>query len=269
VLLTAALVSGCQAHTAALAHLRGPPAQIVVVEGLILRTVLAKYPPLAHAFAGRTTYVAVSGPRRPFIPRPAGIIEPTVIYKSFAALARDLAAGKVPAFVHAVLYDPEKWAATPMAEQRNPRAYMVRFSELARAYGLIPILAPARDLVLVPGAACMKRTRENLTEAYIRCGLATADAHAAVLVVQSQIDQFNLPVYQHFLAVAARQARAANPRVAVVAELATAPGGRAATAAQLVAAARSVGGLVQGFSISARRADLQAAGGVLESFKQS
>src|SRR5256885_16721562 len=94
---------------------------------------------------------------------------------------------------HAVLYDIEKWGATPCAGQQKPHAYMVRFSELARAHGLLPILAPARDLALVPGGACEKRTGENLNEAYIRCGLAGADAHAAALVVQSQVNQNDVP----------------------------------------------------------------------------
>jgi hypothetical protein len=146
---------------------------------------------------------------------------------------------------------------------------MVRFSMLARAHGLFPILAPARDLVLVPGASCVKRAGENLSEAYIRCGLAGADAGAGALVVQSQVNQSDVPAFRSFLYLAATQARAADQRVAVLAQLATAPLGQAASLAQLVAAARSVGGFVQGFSLTARMTDVSLATGLLWSFDKT
>jgi hypothetical protein len=267
--VSVALLFGCDAGGGTPAHLKGPPAQILILNGSVLRAVVASDGQLSRTFASRRTYVAGPTRSRPPVPSVPGIVEPTAIYKSYAAFAQDLAAGLLPKTVHTVLYDPEKWPGTPLAEQRDPRAYMLRFSLLARAHGLVPILAPARDLVLVPGAACPKRRGENLTRAYLRCGLATADAHAAVLVVQSQLDELSVPVFRHFLAVASRQARAGNPHVAVVAQLATAPDGQAATAEQLVAAARSVSGMVQGFSLNARLADLETAASVLGSFRPS
>jgi hypothetical protein len=272
--LAAALLFCCQACTATSAHVGESAhvgklsARILVVDESNLHAMLADDPGLARAFAGRVTYVAEPAAEQRTVPRPDGTVSATAIYTSYAAFAQDVADGKVPSFVHAVLYDVEKWAATPIAEQRNPRAYMARFSKLARAHGLVPLLAPARDLALVPGGSCVKRPGENLTQAYVRCGLATADADAAVLVVQSQVDEFDLPVYRSFLAEVARQARAANPRVAVVAELATAPNGQVASLAQLAAAARSVYGLVQGFSLTARTADLQTAARLLQSLRQ-
>jgi hypothetical protein len=146
---------------------------------------------------------------------------------------------------------------------------MARFRQLASAQHLMPILAPARDLVLVPGAQCTKRTGENLTQAYLRCRLATGAAQGGVFVVQSQIDELNVTGFRRFITEASRQARATNPRVAVVAQLATAPNGHPVAGPQLVAAARSVSGMVQGFSLNARGTDLRTAAEFLWSFKPS
>lgn len=266
-LLTVGLLSGCGSGPAGL--LAGPPARILVLSGSILGPVLAQNKDLTKGFAERLTYVTAPATSRQSVPQVAGTVVPTAIYTSFATFASDLAAGNVRKSARAIMYDPEKWAATPIGEQRNPRAYMIRFSKAARAHGFVPILAPARDLVLVPGASCVKHAGENLTQAYIRCGLATADTRAGALVVQSQADEFNVPVFRRFIAVAARQARRADPRVAVLAQLATAPLGQEASAEQLVSAAWSVSGLVQGFSLAARAKDIQTVEEFLRSLKES
>jgi len=245
----------------------GPPARILVVKGYALRAVLAQDKELADTFAGRTTYVAAPTGSRSGVPPLAGTVEATAIFTSYAAFAADIAAGRLPRSDHAVLYDVEKWGATPPAEQRNPKAYMRMFSKLARAHGLLPILAPGRDLVLVRDGACGKQGGENLNEAYIRCNLAGADAHAAALVVQAQVNQSDVRAFHNFLIQAVRQARAGNPGVAVLAQLATAPLGRPASLAELVAAARSVNGLVQGFSLNIRVTDVPMADSLLRSFR--
>ena len=266
-LLTLALLPGCGPSSDS-TNPAGPPAKILMVQGYILRELLAQDKPLAGSFAGRTTYAISTSAPAPAVPRLPGTIERTVKYTSYSAFAADMAAGRVPRSVHAVLYDIEMWPSTPLTEQQNPLVYMVRFSKLARAHGLLPILAPARDLMLVRGASCGKRPGENLSQAYIRCGLAGADARAGVLVVQSQIAQFDVLQFRNFLVLAARQARAGNPRVAVLAQLATAPQGHVASLTQLVTAARSVGELVQGFSLNVRVADVPTADGLLWSLKQ-
>jgi hypothetical protein len=242
---------------------------MLMVQGYILRQVLSQERTLGRTFAGRTTYVIGAKGSRPAVPSLRGTVKPTAIYTSYAAFAADMAADRLPRSDGAVLYDIEKWGATPLDEQQNPRVYMVRFSTLAREHGLLPILAPARDLMLVSGASCGKQPGENLSQAYLRCGLAGADANAGALVVQSQADQFDVPQFRSFLASAARQARAANPHVAVLAQVATAPLGHVASPAQLVAATRSVSGFVQGFSLNVRLTDLSIAGSLLWSFKRS
>ena len=266
-LVAAVLLAGCQASVNGSHRLNGPPAKILVLQNSTVNPSTGDSQ-LTAVLSQHTTYIEITAGHNTTSPRIAGAMEPTAVYKSFARFRENALAGQIPGYARAVIYDPERWAATPLPEQRNPRAYMLRFSRLARVHGLIPILAPARDLTLVPGGSCRKRSRESLTEAYLRCGLATAVDHAAVLVVQGQVDEFNLTLYRHFIAVAARQARAVNRHVAVVAELATAPDGHPATSAQIVAAARSVAGLVAGYSLAARRTDLPTAEVVLKSFRQ-
>lgn len=271
-LLALALLLGCGSPGGGPGRLAGPPAKILMVKGYVLLSLVAQDKPLAQTFADRTTYVlGTNGPQAttPTVPGLTGTVVPTADYTSYATFAADVASGRVPRSDRAVLFDIEKWSATPLAEQQNPKAYMVRFSALARAHGLFPILAPARDLVLVQGASCQKRAGENVAHAYLRCGLAGADAHAGALVVQSQVDQSSASQFHHFVVLAARQARAGNPHAAVLAQLATAPLGRAASLAELVTAARSVSGSVQGFSLNARLTDMQVADHLLWSFKPS
>jgi hypothetical protein len=267
-----ALLSGCGSPDGGPSRLAGPPAKILMVNGYVLLSLVAQDEPLARTFANRTTYVlGANGPNAPApaVPELAGTVQRTADYTSYAAFAADVAGGRVPGPDRAVLFDIEKWPATPLIEQQHPKYYMAKLSQLARAHGLFPILAPARDLVLVPGAFCRKRAGEDVAQAYLRCGLAGADAHAGALVVQSQVDQSNVPQFHSFVAHAVRQARAGNPHVTVLAQLATAPLGQSASLTQLVAAARSVGGFVQGFSLNARVSDIQLADHLLWSFKQS
>src|SRR5690349_12351233 len=77
-------------------NLAGPPAKILMVQGYPLRALLAQDAHLGHAFVNRTTYVLDANVSRPAAPQLAGTVEPTAIYKSYAAFARDIAAGRVP-----------------------------------------------------------------------------------------------------------------------------------------------------------------------------
>jgi hypothetical protein len=74
--------------------------------------------------------------------------------------------------------------------------------------------------------------------------------------------------FRHFVATVARQARAGNPRIDVLAQLATAPLGQPASVPQLVSAARSVHRLVDGFSLTARNVDTETTAGLLWAFSR-
>lgn len=248
----------------------GPPAKILLVQAVPLGMMVARDGHLTQTFAHRVTYVTTSdaGPP-PAVHGLAGTVMPTRIYRSYAAFTADLAAGQVSRRVRAVMYDPEKWAATPLPEQLDPRMYMAQFSRLARAHDLLPILAPARDLVLVHGSSCEKHAGENLNQAYVRCGLGTEVRQAGALVIQSQASQFDVATFRNFVAQVAAQARSVNARVTVLAQVATAPLGQEASLSQLLAAVNSVARIADGFSVNIRPSDIPSASGLLQSFKGS
>jgi len=252
------VLSGCSAN-APLATVR---ARVLIVSDSVAGATRAQDKNFVSP--RRIIYATVKAGSRQTGPRVLGTV-PTVIFTSFATFENDLAAGSIPRSVGAVMYDIEKWTQTPTVEQQDPRTYMAMFSKLASAHHLVPILAPGRDLALVPGASCIKRTGETLNQAFLRCGLASADARAKVLVIQSQVNEFDTVGFQRFVAEAAHQARVANTSITVVAELATAPLGHAASVPQLVRAAHSVYGKVEGFALSARPRDIELAAGVLAS----
>jgi len=252
------VLSGCSAN----AHLAAVRARVLIVSDSVAGATLTQDKNFTST--RRVIYVTVKAGSQPSSPKVAGTV-PTAIYTSYATFEKDMAAGSLPTSVGAVMYDTEKWTQTPIVEQRDPRRYMAMFSRLASAHHLVPILAPGRDLALVPGASCVKRSGEILNQAFLRCGLVSADVRAKVLVIQSQVNEFDTAGFQRFVAAAAHQARVANPSIAVVAELATAPLGHAASVPQLVNAAHSVNGMVEGFALSARPRDTELAANLLAS----
>lgn len=144
-------------------------------------------------------------------------------WASFATFEVDLRTGAIPQEVRSVMYDPESWASTPLAEQRDPVRYMRAFATLAHQAGFEVILTPHPNLTAVPGAVCHKWLEESIQDAYLRCRLPTAAAVLAdVLDVQAQFLEADLAAYRSVTLAAARQARVANPAVVVTAHLTTA-----------------------------------------------
>ncbi|HEU0276407.1 MAG TPA: hypothetical protein VFQ95_01090 [Rhodanobacteraceae bacterium] len=161
---------------------------------------------------------------------------------SIAMVAR---AARDPAIV-AVLYDPEAWKMTPRAEQRDPVAAACKAETIAHAHGKLLIVAPAVDLlrVLAPGRA-HPGGRYALFE---RLNLADHMARRAdVYEVQAQGAEANGAKFSSFVHAEARQVRASNPCVLVLAGLSTNPSGQRVTAQQVYAAAQSVRGNVDGY----------------------
>src|SRR5438093_562773 len=100
-------------------------------------------------------------------------------WASHAKFAADVAAGVVPDAVRAVMYDPEAWEATPLAEKQDPVKYMQEFARLARERGYFVIITPHPRLVEVPGARCRRHVWETVEAAYLRCRIAAeAATHA-------------------------------------------------------------------------------------------
>ena len=147
---------------------------------------------------------------------------PVRTFTSYAAILRAFESGGIGSDVSAVLYDNEAWQFTPRAEQADPASYTRSAAHLAHTHGLLFIAAPAVDLTraLAPGS-------EKRYDAYLRLGLA-ADAarYADVYEIQAQGSERDTNKYAAFVKAAAAQARAANPKVVVLAGISTNPSGQ-------------------------------------------
>jgi hypothetical protein len=190
---------------------------------------------VSHFFNTPSSYA--TGPQAATSPVADGFTTAGVlVYNSYAQFAADLASHTIAPSYTWVMYDPEYWAQTPLNEQQNPAAYMTQFGQLAHANGLKVIEAPARDLAMVPGAACPQIRGENLDRWYLRCNIPGAAASSAdMVVVQDQVNTTNLAEFDYLYNTARAQAQATNPQIITDAEVSTTYG----TASQIATAAKS------------------------------
>src|SRR6516162_10330754 len=75
--------------------------------------------------------------------------EPVVTFASAAALEVAVGRGQLRGGIYGVLYDPEAWSFTPVAEQRDPVDAAARAAAVAHAHGLRLIVAPGLNLTVV------------------------------------------------------------------------------------------------------------------------
>jgi hypothetical protein len=149
--------------------------------------------------------------------------------------------------MHVAMYDPERWGATPIVEQRDPVRWFERFARNARRHVPIVMLSPHPNLTAVPGALC-GADGGSIYEAFLRCGLAGAAARQADIVeIQAQGLERDPSEYRAFVLEAARQARTINPHVEVIAGLSAM---RGVTVADLYDAWRSVTDVVDGYYLA-------------------
>lgn len=143
-------------------------------------------------------------------------------WASLAAFEADVEAGLIADEVTLVMYDPEAWEHTPLAEQLDPVTAMAAFAELARSQGYRVLMTPHPGLVTVPGGACTQLPEESVPAAFVRCRLPAAAAlNADIVDLQLQALQQHAARYREWVAAAARQARQANPQVQVLAHVTT------------------------------------------------
>lgn len=146
----------------------------------------------------------------------------------------------------ALLYDDEAWEMTPPDEQHDPAAAACRAASIAHQQGKILIATPAIDLmrILAPGEARGGRR----FEAFAQTGLAGRIAKCADLYeIQAQGAERETSKFRRFVETETKQARAANPRIVVLAGISTNPTGQHVTAEELFKAVQSVRGVVDGF----------------------
>jgi hypothetical protein len=171
-------------------------------------------------------------------------------WASCAAFEDDLAASRIPPGVRAVMYDPEGWEKTPVAEQRDPVLFIHRFARLARDRGYVTIVTPHQGLVEAPGSPFAPRRGETKEDAFVRSGITSEAARFAdVCETQPQRLQRDPAAYREFVRETAGQARRANLAVVFLSGLSTHPG-YPATAEMLLAAWESVRDLVDGHYLS-------------------
>jgi hypothetical protein len=169
---------------------------------------------------------------------------PTAAFASYAKMRAVLDAGALPPGIKAVLYDPEDWPFTPVDEQLNLAAYAQDVASLAHAHGLTFIDTPAQDLVNTLG----RNPGETVPQAVLRYQIpAIAARYADVVDLQVQGYEPNYVSYLANLTAYADQARAANPRIRLLAGLATNPGGQVVTPEQITQAAVDAQPLVSGY----------------------
>lgn len=174
-------------------------------------------------------------------------------WTSFGAFRSAVEAGQVPSLVQAVHYDNESWSQTPLREQRRPGLYERRFCDLAHGEGWDCLAGPGQDLCGVidhPGG-------QTYAQCYLGENLAgKAARYADVVDIQGQALEPRGPrVYGAFIRRAAAQARAANPDVVVLANIAASPDGHEVDAAALYRCAAAALPYVDGFYTTVSAAD--------------
>jgi len=159
-------------------------------------------------------------------------------WTSEARFAADAAAGAIPTYVKAVLYDNEDWAQTPLNERRQPGLFMKMFCQLAHQHGWLCATAPARDICSV----AYPDFHGSLSDCFITNNLAgQAAKYANYTELQSQVLELQgTMVYAKFVSTTAAQAKAANPAIVILGGLSPTPYGMPVSAVTLNEDARAV-----------------------------
>jgi hypothetical protein len=174
-------------------------------------------------------------------------------WASSERFAEDVAAGAIADDVTIVMYDPEKWDATPLPEKIDPVTHIAAFGDLARSNGYSVMVTPHPNLVSVPGSVHAPRPGETRESAYVRSGIVEASAAIAdVYETQAQNHQRDPATYRAFVLDTTRLARRVNPDVQVLSGLSTHPG-YPATAEMLRDAWECVRDVVDGHYLSLAR----------------
>lgn len=162
-------------------------------------------------------------------------------------LSQALSSGAVPSSVVYLLYDPERWPATPVAQQRQPFAAAAEVFRLAKQYGKRLIFTPAADLASVANAAY---ARTNRFTGYLQLRFAEQGARTCdVFEIQAQQVEGTV-AFTSFVGSAVGQARAANPRALILVGLTTKAPRQRVTGQLLLAAYRATRSEVAGYWIN-------------------
>jgi hypothetical protein len=170
--------------------------------------------------------------------------EPVVTFASATALEDAVSRGQLRGGIYGVLYDPEAWSFTPVAEQRDPVRAAVRAAAVAHAHGLRLIVAPGLNLTTVLDPAGQQPRWQKFLSLHLAGQLARA---ADVIEVQAQSLERDTVAYASFVRTATSQATAANPGIAMLAGLSTNPPGAPVDGQHLAAAIQATRSAVAGY----------------------
>ena len=174
-------------------------------------------------------------------------------WASYSQFADDVASGAISDDVEVAMYDPESWAATPLAERLDPLGSIEAFCDLAHAHGYFVLITPHPNLVEVPGSVHAPRANETREAAYLRSGITEVSAvHADAVETQAQKLQRDTAAYRDLVAATARLARDVKQDIQFLSGLSTHPG-YPATAKMLRDAWASVRDVVDGHYLSLGR----------------
>lgn len=174
-------------------------------------------------------------------------------WTSFAAFRAAVEEGTVPSMVQVVHYDNEGWSQTPLREQRHPGIFEKRFCGLAHANGWSCYTGPGQDLCGV----ISHPAGETYAQCYLDENLAgKAARYADVIDIQAQaLEARGARAYGNFVRRAAAQAKAANPDVVVLGNIAASPDGATVDAEAMYACAKAALPYVSGFYTTVSAAD--------------
>lgn len=139
-------------------------------------------------------------------------------FANYQQLVTAISAGSIPSYVKLVLYDNERWPATPATQQQQPFTYEAEADTLAHQHGLGLIFTPAANLSMVLSPSYSNATKYD---GYTSLGIASQAApHTDVLEIQAQQDEAN-GGFNGFVSTAVSQAQAANPHALILVGLTT------------------------------------------------
>src|SRR5258708_3321387 len=100
----------------------------------------------------------------------------TTYFSSYAAMQTAFASGGLSSGVGAVLYDPEPWSLTPLAEQIAPKAAAAAAEALVHAHNLQFVYTPAESLTIANGGLGGSAFTNYLSGGYASWGAGASDA---------------------------------------------------------------------------------------------
>jgi hypothetical protein len=141
-----------------------------------------------------------------------------------------------------ILYDPEHWSFTPIAEQSAVGSSTETAAAIAHSAGRRLIVAPATNL------ARKKTPGESAANAFLQTNDLEKVAHSADWVeIQAQGLERDPERYVTYIKKALRQIRLVNPKTMVYAGLSTNPSGPPVDAAELVEDVKLTSSAVNGY----------------------